>query len=372
MRKMTINTILLIFIFNFLATTPLSITGTSYSFTLTEIGSIIPTSSVINFQCIDNELMFILDINNRILVVNITDPFNIVELHSSTLYYPHDIELDINREIVFATSSSGVSIFSYSNPLELELYSTYKNYTSSTFIQVREKLLFIGAEEYGLQIVNVTDPYNPVMLDNWLDPMGDVGQVYLVENYAFVATRLPNTGAPPTYLDLKVLDISDPTNISYVSTVDVGENYNGGAPRAHKDDLIYFNDHAYGLKILNFSNPYCVSVIGNFSDDGFYNDLELLDNDIVILADDYFGVKIVDCTNPELPILINSNELTWRTLRVVVEDTNLYVATLSGGVRIFDMDITTKGVVFSSFWLICSLFVTNTVITIIFKRRKHN
>ena len=94
LRKKVINTI----IFNSLTATPLSVTSISYSFTLSEIGSIIPTSSVINFQYIDNESMFILD-----------------------------IELLDNNIVVLADDYFGVKIVDCSNPELLILIDSYEH-----------------------------------------------------------------------------------------------------------------------------------------------------------------------------------------------------------------------------------------------------
>lgn len=368
MKKIVVKSIFLIIVFCSLLANPHSTRGLKYTCKFSEIGSIEPSISVINLQCIDNELAFVLDINNHLMVYNITEPTNIIELDSVNLYFPHDIELDLDRNLIFVTASNGVNIFDYSNPTDLQLLSVYKNYTHSTFIQLHEKLLFVGAEEYGLQIVNVTDSNTPVLIGNWTDPVGHIGQVYVIDEFIFVATRIPNISGPPTYLDLKVLNISNPLEITYVSTVDTGGTFNGGAPRAHNNNLVYFNDHAYGLKILNFSNPYDVSVVGNFSDGGFYNDVELVDGEIAFLADDYFGLKVVSCHDITNPLLISSWEHQWRTLRVIVQSDRVYLATINGGVRILSQEIITKEVALHPFLIVSSLMITYVLLK--FKKKK--
>lgn len=364
-----LKSILFMFISYFIIANSIVVYGTENTYSFSEIGVIEPDIRVINMQCIDNELVFVLDIAGRFLVFNVTNPADIIELDSIPLSFLHDIELDVDRNLVYTTASNGINIFNYTNPADLQLLSVYKNYTSSTFIQLRNELLFIGAEEYGLQIVNVTDATNPLLIGNWTDPVGDVGQVYLKDNFAFVATRTPNVSGPPTYLDLKVLNISDPRNITYVSTVDTGGSNNGGAPKAHYNDLIYFNDFAYGLKILNFTNPLDVFVAGNFSDDGFYNDVELVENNLAFIADDYFGLKVIDCSNIDNLLLTSTYEIEWRTLRVIVKDTRIYLATLNGGVRILSMgDVTFKSTLFP-LWGICGMIIIPSAYQFLSKKR---
>ncbi len=370
MRKKSLNYLFLLLIFYSILANLQAVKGLEYNYEFTEIGIIDSGNSVIGFQCINNELAFVMDVTNRIVVFNITEPTNIVELFSYSIYLPHDVELDLDRDLVYATSSNGVYIFNYSTIDSLQLLSVYSNYNHSNYIQVQGELLFVGAEELGLQIVNVTDPSNPIMLDSWIDPVGDVSQVYVMGNYAFIATHIIGIDMSNTYLNLKVLDIFDPTNITYVSTVDTGENYNGGAPRAYNNDLVYFNDHAFGLKILNFSDPYNVSVVSNFTDGGFYNDLELIDGDIAYLADYSFGLKVVNCTDLENPFLIGTFELDWRTLRVVVKDTRIYLATFTGGIRILSLEIVTVGISAFPFWIIGSIIITQSVLYYSLKRNK--
>ncbi len=309
-----------------------------------EIGIIADSSDVINAQFINDELAFLLEINRNVLgVYNITNVSNCVELDSYSLSYIHDIELDLERELVFVTAANGVNILNYSDPCNLEWLSSYLNYTSSTFIQLKEELLYIGAEADGLQIVNVSDPLNPVMIGRWDDGVGDVGPVYIIDDYnfsgisndfAFVGTRLPNIEAPPTILDLKLLNATDPSNVTFVSIIDTGGESRGGAPRAHIGDIVYLNDYNYGLKILNFSDPFNVTVIGSFNRDGFYNDVDVYGDHVAFLADDNEGLKVVNCVEPENPFMLGQYDHEWRTIRVVLGNECVYLATLGGGIRI--------------------------------------
>jgi hypothetical protein len=191
-----------------------------------------------------------------------------------------------------------------------------------------------------------------------------------MDNYAFIATRIPNIDGPPTYLDLKVLDISNPKDITYVSTVNTGENYNGGAPNDHTNDLVFLNDFAYGLKILNFSNPLNVSFVGNYTDDGFYNDVQLVENNQAFIADDYFGLKVIDYSNLKNLFQTSSFELDNRVLRVIVENTRIYLATIGGGVRILNMKIETTNSASITFWLISNMILVPIIFYQVKKKKK--
>ncbi|MHA1126145.1 MAG: LVIVD repeat-containing protein [Candidatus Heimdallarchaeota archaeon] len=371
MKKKKFYAIFFVIIFSYSLTSAISIEGRQNTIVFSEIGVIGPGKSVIGMQCVDNELVYILEISNYLTVYNVSQIDNIQQIETVMLYHPHDLEIDKERNLIYATATSGVNIYNCSNPAELQLLSVYKNYTTSTYIQLRNDLVYVGAEEYGLQIVNVSDPSNPLLIGNWTDPIGDVGQVYIKDDFVFIATRIHNVAAPPTYLELKVLNISDPKNITYVSTVNLGGTFNGGAPRAHYGDLIYFNDHAFGLKILNFTNPYDVFIVANYSDlDCFYNDLELMDNDQVLLADDYFGLKVIDCLNLENLYVRGTFETSFRSLRVSVIGSKIYLATLSGGVRILQLGYESLAIGFSPIMMINEFIIATSAYLIISKRKK--
>jgi hypothetical protein len=124
--------------------------GMEFSSDFSEIGVIADGSDVINAKYLDNELAFLLDIDRSVFsVYDIDRPKRCVEIDYDSLSYIHDIELDTERNLVFVTASNGVNIYNFDDPDNLVLLSTYLNYTSSTFIQVEEELLFIGAEDGG-------------------------------------------------------------------------------------------------------------------------------------------------------------------------------------------------------------------------------
>ena len=59
-----------------------------------------------------------------------------------------------------------------------------------------------------------------------------------------------------------------------------------------------------------------------------------MEETIALIADDPFGLKVVNCSDNENLELIKSYEHEWRTIRVAMEQDRSYLATLGGGVRI--------------------------------------
>ncbi|MEJ2248871.1 MAG: hypothetical protein P8Y70_07340 [Candidatus Lokiarchaeota archaeon] len=320
---------------------------------------------------IDNEIAVLAEVDQGLALYDIKNPNNCVELDHYFLSNVHDLELDYERELIFIASSAGVNIFNYSNPNQLELLSIYHNFTSCLYIQLKGELLLIGAEDRGLQIVNVSNPLYPIMIDEWVDSTGRVGPVYIMDDYIFVGTRIPDIGGPPIPIDLKILNISDPHNITYLSTVHTGEGYAGGAPKAHHKEKVYLNDYKYGLKVLNFTDPLNVTLLGSYFDGGIINDVKLLNEDIAFLADDSNGLKILNCSDAKNPIIFKSYHHQWRTVRVSINNDRIYLGTIEGGVRILSTR-NPNGIGIHPFFIIFSISITFGFLLYRIKIRKEN
>ncbi len=370
--KKKIAIIITLLVFNSLIFNSISILGFIYSSSYTEIGSIASGTNIISMRFTDNDLAFLVEMDRGLAVYDVSKPWNCIEQDFFPLSFVHDIELDLERKLIYVTASNGVNIFNFTDPTHLDLLSVYKNYTSSRYIQLKGDLLFVGAEEKGLQIVDVSNATNPTMLGSWTDSIGQVGPVYILNNYAFVGIYTPNNNAPPNVIDLKLLDVSDPKHIAFVSTVNTGLGYAGGAPKAHYHDFVYLNDYENGLKILDFSDPSNVSVLGAYFDGGSINDVTLVDNEIAFLADDDYGLKIINCTNPENPFKIGSYEHQWKTIRVAVEDDKAYLGTQEGGVRIITAETNSNAIPINPIFICCNVFIGSLLLLYIFKKKSES
>ena len=124
------------------------------------------------------------------------------------------------------------------------------------------------------------------------------------------------------------------------------------------------------MKILNFSGPLNITVLGTYFDGGSINDVKLINNEIAFLADDAEGLKVINCFDPEIPVKISSYHHQWRTLRVAVEDDRVYLATLGGGVRILTPGIITNGISIHPLLIICNMIIVYILLLYCIKRNK--
>jgi len=240
--------------------------------------------------------------------------------------------------------------------------------TNKVFIQ--GNYAYIANESSGLQIVDISDPYNPQLIGSY-DTSGQAGGVYVSGDYAYISDG--NSG------DLLIFDVSDPTSPflkgvfdtaspcqgifvsgSYAyfcsgSTLFIVDVSNPSDPHAVAS-VIFFDPHdvfvrgnyAYvsdmheGLYIVDVSDPTSPKVLGNcrnFVDHrvgGVPWNLYVAGN-YAYIADSKLGLQIVDVSNPSSPLLVASCNTPGNAKDVYVDNGVAYVADFDGGLQIIDV-----------------------------------
>ena len=157
-------------------------------------------------------------------------------------------------------------------------------------------------------------------------------------NYAYIVN---STGE----LGLKVIDISDPENVSDGSLVGKCA-LTGGYGVAVDGDYAYVADHMFGLRVVSISEPDNVtdgSLIDSFPDRDTAWDVAVKDN-YAYLADDNLGLTIVDVTNAwdgndtTHPTQAGTCAVGDRALSVAVSGNYAYVADDSLGLKVINID----------------------------------
>lgn len=159
----------------------------------------------------------------------------------------------------------------------------------------------------GIAIVNVSNPLQPIIMDTWIHtPVANsngAGIVKVEGNYAYVGAM---------GLGLIILDISNPTNISFVSELTLNINYphpNPGNPRLYnarglevRNSIAYVAFDAGGLRVINctdkqhpvetgrYANPITFQP---FNRPRAYNNI-ILNDTVAYVAVDYCGLEVLN------------------------------------------------------------------------------
>ena len=180
-----------------------------------------------------------------------------------------------------AEYDSGVRIINTSdpaNPNEINLYDTPG---SAIDIVVRNSFAYVADYGSGLRIINISNPLAPTEIGFYTD--SEIRGVTVSGHYAYLA-----------HFGFQIVDLSDPAN-------PIGLGYNNDCYNAVsvavQGNLAYVADMGYGIHILNISDPNNPIEVGYYNTPGCAWDVALCGPNILV-ADDASGLRIYQGYGP--------------------------------------------------------------------------
>ncbi len=194
-------------------------------------------------------------------------------------------------------------------------------------MDIKDNTLFVALGTDGILCsINITDKYNPVMLDTLYIPGGGCRDVVIKNNYAFAA----HTGG------LKIIDI---TNVSHMQLItSIGSGYNSIDVN---DSLVFLGKLSGGIDVFNIYdplNPYPAFAIPNSN--GTAWDLKYNENHIYLATNSLglFIYKIEDNAGIEMANFPNTGN--GQSFGVCLQDSLILLSGLINGVAILHYDST--------------------------------
>lgn len=162
---------------------------------------------------------------------------------------------------------------------------------------------YVARFDVGLQVLDVSDPHNPVRRGLCYLPnegIGSIDNVTVSGDYAYAGSD-----------DLAIIDISDPDAPSLVSTLSLPykPGYNTWSDVAVSGDYAYVANRDSGLIVVDVSNPSVPSRVGSYKSMGWIEDIEVSGNYAYLAAYDS-GMVVLDVSNPTSPTLLGKVALT--------------------------------------------------------------
>lgn len=246
---------------------------------------------------------------------------------------PWSLDADVlNRPYLYAASGeSGLRIFTTAGVPVFTVDTMMIEMSAMNFTQYGN-LLYVAIGRHGnhdapgLAIIDVTNPAAPVVKDVWVHPpvseSNGSGIVKVEGSYAYLGAM---------GLGLVILNVSDPTNITFVSELALNINYPVVGPNPDfynlrgmevKNSIVYGCFDAGGLRIINCVNTLAPVETGRYANPityipinrpRAYNNI-ILNDTVAYLAVDYCGVevlKINDTSN--ITLLDNFNPVNCPT-----------------------------------------------------------
>ncbi|HLG18572.1 MAG TPA: hypothetical protein VI895_02005 [Bdellovibrionota bacterium] len=259
----------------------------------------------------------------------------------------------------------------YEPVAEATFLGSFLNSSFNKRLFVSGNTAYLADNSPQLQIIDVSDPSNPILLSAPALPAPGVARgVFVSGNIAYVAAEqaglviydvtdpvqpifLSRIG-PPQSLPNFAIDVHVSASIAYITnggdglvTVDVG---NPGAPAYLgkldtpgaalsvdvAGDVAYVADQMNGLYVIDVSNPLLPFPIGGYNTPDTAQDVQLSGN-FAYLADGLSGLLIFDVTNPASLLLVNSVDTPGTAQDVFVSGTRAAVADEQFGLQIIDV-----------------------------------
>lgn len=252
--------------------------------------------------------------------VDVSDPSNPIVLGKNDQAVD---QVAMHNEYAYAVNANGGEfVFNLSDRSNPDLVGSCETTNFLMAITVRDGYSFI-TNEGGLLVVNTLDPSNP-MVTRYTDLcLGNVEDIELSGDYAFVATYVSG---------LMVIDISNrnlPQRVYF-------ESHSWDQPVA-SNGLAVYGQYVYlgsidGIEIYDISDPTNPVYIDRFE---AYNSRMTISGHYLFGASRGLGLSVMDISNPVLPELVGYYDTPGSAVDVFVDGGYAYVSD-TYSIEIFD------------------------------------
>ncbi len=194
----------------------------------------------------------------------------------------------------------GVTVLDISDPLEPTEIAHWSCAEGIPYSVTRyDDLAFVCGGPAGVEVLDVTEVTQPISLGSWT-----LWDIVTNPDFAVLNVRVswPYVFAPDMALGLYVLDVSDPAGITDVAClptpgdatwVDISSDH----------DHVYVADHEGGLRIVDVSNPLVPVEVGSHEENLLLASYVAARGDSVYVADAQgTGLHVFDVSDPTAPM----------------------------------------------------------------------
>ncbi len=278
-------------------------------------------NSLITQLYMRGNIIYIVSASQGLKLVDVSDPLNLQLIHAYS--YIINYKFDISGDYLYAVNSSGVLvILNISDSLNVNVVSSINvsGYTENIAVFNDKAYITKVSTGGGLQIVDVADPSSPDSIGFYA---GDYQFIQGRENYVYLTRNS----------DFSILDVTDPASVQYVSGYELPGFF---------EDISVSGKFAYtgsnGFRVFDISDS-SRPVQAGYAD--IAGDLVEAAEDSLVVYCPYSmtannTINIMDVSDPENPVSLDSYTCPAMTWDLVVRDSLAYVACWWDGVRIFN------------------------------------
>ncbi|WOE72645.1 DUF5011 domain-containing protein [Hydrogenimonas thermophila] len=246
------------------------------------------------------------------------DIYNTVDTTKEGEYSVIYTAVDSNNNISKTTRT--VKVVAAENDTLYNIVSSLKlvGYASEIALSSDGTKAYIADDNGGLQIVDVSDPTNPIIIGNVDTPSYASGVALSSDGTkAYIADGLSG---------LQIVDVSDSANSTIIGNIDLA-GYASAVALSYDGTKAYVANVINGLQIVDVSDPANPIIIGNIDTEHALEIALSSDDTKAYVADGNGGLQIVDVSDPTNPTIIgNVDTLNYASAVALSSDNTVYIA----------------------------------------------
>jgi hypothetical protein len=249
------------------------------------------------------------------------DSLNVRIVGRSSYGFFHDVALDRERNLVFATTGDRLYVFDVRDPTSLVKLVKSPFRVSAKSLFHADGFIFLACGEEGVKILDVSDPASPLLVGD-RDTPGYAMDICVSGTYAYVADW--STGL----LIVSIADPEEPTLVGGYDKVDLTNSV------TVSDGVAYVTNGS--LNIFDVTDPYAPALLAIHETSGWALDVALTDT-LALVADGASGLEVIDVAHASRPEHLGQTSTFGYS--TAVESTNGYafVADWDRGFRIISV-----------------------------------
>jgi len=287
----------------------------------TEVGLCLENKRVFGVKVV-NSTAYIASYQYGFYVYDISMPSNPVELGLlQNLKYIRHIAIQNDRAYV-AQSSQGMSTINIATASAPVAVSNFKTGTYWEGLDVQGNYAYLTGGE-NIRIIDCAEMMNPTSISFFDAGNYDCYDLVVRDNYAYLAA---------SWFGLEIIDITSPANPVIIGHT---SNFDWSQDVAVSGNYAYVADYGKGVRIVDITNPQSPTEVGSYDTRGKAYSVAVQEP-YAFVADYDSGLCIVNVADVRNPFFVAQIKSTYYTMGVAARDNNIFVAD-GDSIKIFDI-----------------------------------
>ena len=278
---------------------------------------------------LDGNYAYVTDCEQGFMVLDVSDPSHMFQAaYLNNIGSAYDIYTVGEYAYVFCPEV-GYQVIAIVDPLNPRVEGNVNLDGTIKKIDEETNTMFVSGEHDNLHIYDCSSATNPQLISTYTLIFGVYGIAWFNDvevdgnlMYGIAYYYEPGEGGPLGD-SLLVLDITDPTDPSFVSMTNLG----GGSTQIElRDNLAYIGAEHPMLRILDISDPHRPAPVSSINYPGTAENMVLKYDYVYIQSSFDVNIRIIDISNPENPHLCGYYTTPDNAMDMSVGDEIIFVA----------------------------------------------